>query len=134
AVVLLEGRLGLTDADYDDPTGLGKHLRETTAGLAPDNAANLVQTLAGALGSGGRAGAAVVLLEGRLGLTDADYDDPAGLGKHLRETTAGLAPNTAASLVRTLAAALRSAGRSRSAVVLLEGRLGLTDADYDDPA
>jgi len=132
-VLLLEGRLGLTDAHYDDPVGLGKHLRETTAGLAPDNAAILAQTLADALKFVGRSGAAVVLLEARLGLTDAHYDDPAGLGKHLRETTAGLAPDNAANLASTLADALRSVGRSGAAAVLLEGRLGLTDAHYADP-
>ena len=134
AMALLKGRLGLTDADYDDPAGLGKQLRETTDGLAPDNAAHLVGALADALESGGWSDAAVALLEARLGLTDADYDDPAGLDKHLQETTDGLAPDAVAHLVFTLANALRSVGRSGAAVVLLEARLGLTDADYDDPA
>jgi hypothetical protein len=134
AVSLLEGYLGLTDAHYDEPARLDNHLRETTAGLAPNTAALLAQTLAGALQRVGRSGAAVSLLEGRLGLSGADFADPAGLGKHLRETTAGLAPDNVALLVKTLADALKFVGRSAAAVVLLQGYLGLTDAHYDEPA
>ena len=134
AVALLEGRLGLTDADYDDPAGLDTHLRETTDGLAPDNVASLVQALADALGFVGRSDAAVALLEGRLGLTDADYDDPAGLGRHLQETTVGLAPTTRRISCKPWPRCRNSWVGRAVARRYANGRLGLTDADYDDPA
>ena len=130
---LLEGHLGLTGADYADPAALGKHLRTTTEGLPPDATAVLVSKLADALVLTGRWANAVSLLEGHLGLTGADYADPAALGKHLRATTEGVAPDNAADLMRLLAQALRRTGRWANAVSLLEGHLGLTGAHYADP-
>jgi hypothetical protein len=139
AASLLEGHLGVTAADYDDPTGLANHLREAKAGLMPDNAAGLVGTLANALVSVGRLDAAVSLLEGYLGLTGAIYDDREGLAGRLRASTVALTPDDADLLVLSLADALRLRGNFDNSLALLENRIagkspGLTEHSYDDPA
>ena len=131
---LLECHFGLQTDDYRRPETLVARLADRLAELTPNNAANLLVSLADTLWLLDRKADEAALLECHLGLSTGGYPPPEALAARLVERLANLTPNNAAHLVSSLADALRAVDRQADEAALLECHLGLKAADYPQPA